>query len=346
MDTAVLPAYHDGDHGDDRGGDDRGGARPGHRGGERARARRLAAWLIVLAVLAIGTAGACYVFFVRTPTGQRFDNAALLGSYQQYSVTRAADNASLQRITADSFALVLVVLVAIGILRRRVLLGLAAAFTAGITVVGVDVLKHDVLTRPALVSTDYSITANSFPSGHTATAVACALALMLVSPPRWRGLVAVVAGFYAWGVAAQVQTAGWHRPSDAVGAALLAGAVVALVGAAFLLWRPTATSWSRPHRIALAILGLVALGSGAATVVGLTKVVRWLHNHQASVASTSAIRNDAYLTGVSATVVVVVVILAVLLILLGHVDLDHRPGRVWRAGEAPGAAGSSRHTWG
>jgi membrane-associated phospholipid phosphatase len=344
MDTAVLPAYHDG--GDDFDGGGAGGAGGrGGGGGERERAHRRAAWLVVLAVLAVGAAGTFYVLFVRTSTGQRFDNAALLGSYQQYPATRAADNAALQRITADSFALVLVALVSIGLLRRRILLGLAAAFTAGITVVGADILKRYVLSRPALVSTDYAITTNSFPSGHTATAVACALALMLVSPPRWRGVVAVVAGFYAWGVAAQVQTAGWHRPSDAVGAALLAGAVVALVGAVLLVWRPTATSWSRPHRIALTILGLVALGSGAGTAFGLLKVLRWLHGHSPSVASTSAIRNDAYLTGVSATVVVVVVVLAVLLLLLGHVDLDHRPRRVSRPRStalAAGAAGSWR----
>jgi membrane-associated phospholipid phosphatase len=314
--------------------------------GEEARARQRAGWLVVLAVLAIAAAGACYVLFVRTSTGQRFDNAALLGSYQQYSVTRAEDNAALQRITADSFAVVLAIIVGIGVLRRRVLLGLAAAFTAGITVVGADVLKHYVLSRPALTSTDYATTGNSFPSGHTATAVACALALMLVSAPRWRGLVAVIAGFYAWGVAAQVQTAGWHRPSDAIGAALLAGAVVALVGAAFLVWRPTATSWSRPHRLALAILGLVALGSGAGAAIGLVKVVRWLHDHQPSVASTAAVRNDAYLTGVSSTVVVVVVILGVLLILLGHVDLDHRPARAPRLGHLSGAGHSRRRAWG
>jgi membrane-associated phospholipid phosphatase len=294
------------------------------------RARRLAWWLTAAAVVALLAAGACYVLFVRTATGQRFDNDALLGSYQQYSVTRAADNAALRRISADSFALVLVGLVVIGVARRRVWLGLGAAFTAGITVAGASVLKHVVLSRPLLVPTDGTLLANSFPSGHTATAVSCALALMLVSPPRWRGLVAVVAGFYAWGVAAEVQTAGWHRPSDSVGAALLAGAVVSLVAAFFVRWRPVAISWSRPHRISLGILAVAGLASGAATAVGLAKVLRWLRDHQPSVASTTAIRNDAYLTGVSVTVLVVVVILAILLVLLGHVDLEHRPARGFR----------------
>jgi membrane-associated phospholipid phosphatase len=283
--------------------------------------RRLARRLVVAAAVALLAAVACYLLLVRTTTGQRFDDAALAGAFQQYPAERAASNRILHAISADSFAVVLALLVAIGVLRHRVLLGLAAGASAGISVVGVSLLKHLVLTRPDLVNGDGSLRFNTFPSGHTATAVSCALALMLVVPPRWRGVAAVVAGFYAWGTAAQVQTAGWHRPSDAVGGALLAFAVVALVGAGCLCVRPANLSRSRPHRPALAVLGAVGAGSALVAAIEMLRVLDWFHHH---VAATAVIRDDAYLTGVTVTVLVVVCTLVTLLILLGTVDLNRR----------------------
>jgi membrane-associated phospholipid phosphatase len=276
---------------------------------------------VVAAAVALVAAAACYLLFVRTTTGQRFDDAALAGAYQQYPAEREASNRILHAISGDSFAVVLALLVAIGVLRHRALLGLAAAASAGVSVVGVSILKHFVLTRPDLVTGDGKLGYNTFPSGHTATAVSCALALMLVVPPRWRGVTAVVAGFYAWGTAAQVQTAGWHRPSDAIGGALLAFAVVALVGAGCLWLRPAGLSRSRAHRPALAVLGLVGAGSALVAAIEMLRVLDWLHHH---VAATAAIRDDAYLTGVTVTVLVVVCTLATLLTLLGTVDLDLR----------------------
>jgi membrane-associated phospholipid phosphatase len=281
--------------------------------------RQLARRLVVAAALALLAAVACYLLMVRTTTGQRFDDAALAGAFQQYPAERAASNRILHAISADSFTAVLALLVAVGVLRHRVLLGLAAAASAGISVVGVSILKHFVLTRPDLVSGDDSLHFNTFPSGHTATAVSCALALMLVVPPRWRGVTAVVAGFYAWGTAAQVQTAGWHRPSDAIGGALLAFAVVALVGAACLRLRPADLSRSRAHRPAVAVLALVGAGSALVAAVEMLRVLDWLHHHAAA---TAAIRDDAYVTGVTVTVLVVVCTLTTLLALLGTVDLD------------------------
>jgi membrane-associated phospholipid phosphatase len=293
--------------------------------GQRDDAARLSNWLIVAAAGAVIAAIACYVIAIRTTVGQRFDDAALQGAYEQYPAERAASNHVLHAISADSFAVVLVILVVIGALRRRIRLGLGAASAAGISVIGVSILKHFVLTRPDLIATPWWIpTYNTFPSGHTATAVACALALMLVSPPRWRGVTAVVAGCYAWITAAQVQTAGWHRPSDAIGASLLAFAVVAAVAAFFVRRRPVAVSWSRPHRLALITLSLVGLGAAVATAVELHRLLWWLRQRQTYFTSTQAIRDHAYLTGVGFTIVVVVCTLLTLLILLGNVDLDHR----------------------
>ena len=200
---------------------------------------------------------------MHTSLGQRFDNAALSGSHLQHWKTRAKDISQLQQISADSFAVVLMLIAVVGILRRRPRLGIAAARAAASRGGGDRLLKNYVLTRPELAH-DSLITANTFPSGHTATAIACALALVLVTPPRWRGAAAVIGGSYAWITAAQVQTAGWHRPSDAVGAALLGFAAVATVAALLSRWRPSGYVEGTRHRIALAVLGVVWLAAAAA----------------------------------------------------------------------------------
>lgn len=295
---------------------------PAGTGAPRARRRFwLGAGLLALATVALGAMAACYLLLVWTPTGQRFDEAGLLGSYQQYPAARAASNQLLLHITAGSFAVVLALVVAIGIARQRILLGLGAAATAGATVAGADVLKH-VLPRPTLAANDVALTANSFPSGHVATAVGCALALMLVSPPRWRGAVAVVAGGYASVTAVQVQLAGWHRPSDAIGATLLAGAAMAMAMAGLLWLRPAAIDPGRTHRLALLFVGLVAVAAAGGAAVGFARVLRWLAANPAGPAGTAAVHDNAYLAGVGATTFVVTVVIGALLALLGRIDLD------------------------
>jgi membrane-associated phospholipid phosphatase len=297
---------------------------PGRDAGP-ALARRLA----VASVLAVICAALCYLVMVRTSLGQRFDDAAFDGAREQVPGLAATAGSQLRRITADSFALVLVALVAIGILRRRVLLGLGAAFAAGIAVVGTDVLKNQVLTRPVL--TVAGSTVNTFPSGHTTTAVACAMALMLVTPARWRGVAAVVAGAYAWVTAAQVQTAGWHRPSDAIGAAFLAFASVTGVGAVLAWTRPMGPPAQGHHRIAQGLLGVVGVANAVVISWGLIEVLRYLQEHARGLPVPAGMRRDAYITGLSVTVEVVVILLMVLLGLLGRANLDggERPPPFW-----------------
>ena len=279
--------------------------------------------LAFAAAIALMAAILCYLLLVRTSLGQRFDNAAYLGSQASAPGPRAVDGDQLRRITADSFAVVLVALVGMGVLRRRVWLGIGSALAAGVAVVGTDVLKHWILRRPALTATDSYVPGRTFPSGHTAAAVACALALVLVCAPRWRGLAAVVAGAYGWITAAQVQTAGWHKPSDAIGGALLAFASVAAV-AALLAWRrPVSMESARPHRIAFAVLAAVGLIDGLAMVLGLIRVLRDFKKSVPSPFETASIRSDAYFTGVTVTVFVVVLLVMAALALIGRVDIDH-----------------------
>jgi hypothetical protein len=303
---------------------DRAQPKPGNPPGRR---------LLLAAAVTAALAVTVYLVLVHTALGQRFDNAALLGSHQQGVSTRTGDIDELQRITADSFALVLAVLVGLGLVRRRPRLGLGVALAAGAAVVGTDLLRKTLLDRPLLVRSDSFFPVNTFPSGHTATAIACALALVVVSPPAWRGVSAVLAGSYAWFTAAAVQTAGWHRPSDAIGAALIAFAVVSVMAALIAFWRPVGSGRRYAHLPAFAVLGVVWVVAGVWSVLNGVRVLRFLSAHSDSFSPTPAILNDAYQFSVNLTIVVVVSLLAALLLLLGPYDLDQprTPLRVsWR----------------
>jgi membrane-associated phospholipid phosphatase len=280
--------------------------------------------LLVAAALATALAAMVYLVFVHTSLGQRFDNAALIGSQLGHASTRANDVTQLQRISADSFAVVLAAIAVLGIIRRRPRLGISAAVAAAIAVIGTDVLKNHLLSRPDLVAG--ALSNNTFPSGHTATAIACALALVMVTAPRWRGLAAVIAGSYAWITAAQVQTAGWHRPSDAIGAALLGFAAVATVAALLSRWRPSGYVERSRHLVSLSVLSVIWLAGAAIAGLEAIRVLHYLAAHDPSLTLTSGIERDAYHFSVGVTVVVVVSMLMLLLVLLRGHDFDEPAG--------------------
>jgi hypothetical protein len=278
--------------------------------------------LLLAAAVSASLAAVVYLVAVHTSLGQRFDNAALLGAHQQRFATRSDDVSMLQRITADSFAVVLLLLVGLGLARRRPRLGIGVATAAGLAVVITDLLRKVVLNRPFLVHSDSLYPANTFPSGHTATAIACALALVVVSPPAWRGISAILAGSYAAFTAAAVQTAGWHRPSDAIGAAFLSFAAMALVAAIIAAWRPVRSGPRYGHYPAFAVLGGVWLVASAFTAINAARVLHFLADHSESLNPTPAILNEAYQFSLNLTIVVVVTLLAAFLLLLGPYDLD------------------------
>lgn len=286
--------------------------------------------MIAAAVSAL-LCGVIYVLLVHTALGQRFDNAALIGAEQQAGGAKVTDETILRRITADSFALVLALIVGFGVVRRRARLGIAVAVAAGLSVVGTDLLRKVVLDRPYLVRSDAVFPVNTFPSGHTATAISCALALVIVSPPAWRGISAVVAGSYAWFTAAAVQTAGWHRASDAIGAAFLSFAVVAVLAAWVAARRPVGTGTRFAHLPAFGFLGLVWAGAAAYSALNAERVLRFLSAHPDSFTPTRGIYSDAYHFSIGLTIVIVVSLLGAMLLLLGRADLDEpRPGRAGR----------------
>jgi membrane-associated phospholipid phosphatase len=259
---------------------------------------------------------------VRTGLGQRLDNAALVGAHQQVPSERLNDAFFLEKINGPNFILVLMIIIGIGALRRRYWLGLTAAAGVLLAVAGVEFLKRVALGRPFLVSSDAVFPVNSFPSGHTAIAIACALALVIVTPPSLRGLSAVAAGTYAWITAADVQTAGWHRSSDAIGAAFIAFAVMALAAAALAKTRRVRTGQRLLHIPAFLVFAAVWVYTALKSAINAARVIHYLNTHAATQAPTTAIFNDAYQFNLNMTILVVVSLLVALLVLLRNYDLD------------------------
>jgi hypothetical protein len=178
----------------------------------------------------------------------------------------------------------LVVLMAQAALRRRIALSLVAAAVIIGAVCTTEVLKHWLLERPDLLAR--SLYRNSFPSGHTTVAFAVGVAATLVVPPRLRRPTAALAVLYAGGIGVAVVAAGWHRPSDVVGAYLVTTAWAA--GTVALAARYDDTAYLRTERswpegtvalhyllgaIALAALGFV--GAVGIAFAGETGRIGW-----------------------------------------------------------------------
>jgi membrane-associated phospholipid phosphatase len=293
-------------------------AAPGASTDEPTADRRLAVRLLLSSVLAIAGAILCYYLLLRTSLGQRFDYSAHIGSYPVNPNVLAGK--AMRSVTGYLVAVVIVVLVVIGFVRRRPLLGVAGAVAVGVAVVAADVLKDDVLTRPFLTR-EVPRAANSFPSGHAAATMVCAIALVLVVPARWRSLVAIFAGAYGCLSGVQQQTTSSHYPSDVIGATLLAFGAVAGVAGILAWFRPVEWGRNRYNGMTQAGLGVAAAVAGALSVWGVAKVLSWLGSHPVA-APAAAISYAAFLTGIALSVAVGIAVVIWFLALLGGAELS------------------------
>jgi membrane-associated phospholipid phosphatase len=259
---------------------------------------------------------------VRTHLGQRFDDAALIGAIQGNTQVRLSDGFFVARTSAGAFIVAMIAVLAVAWCRRRLRLGVALVVTAVLAVLVTHALKVDVLTRPDLLPSEFVIRKNSFPSGHTATAVAAAFVLVVVSPPSVRGGVAVLAGIYACVIASDVQTAGWHRPSDAIGACFVAFSLVAVTAAAVARRRQIGAGRRNTHPVAYGVLAIAWVVSAAVSVADAAHALATLRGSTDPRLATLSVRNDAHDFSIAMTVLVVATLLAALLALLGEADLD------------------------
>jgi membrane-associated phospholipid phosphatase len=228
------------------------------------------------------------------------------------------------------FAVTVVLLLLIGLLRRRAWLGVAVASAAIVAVAGSDALKLVGLPHPELVPGATGIlSTGTFPSGHTVTVMACALALVVVVPARWRGAAAVAAGGFTCLVAIEVQTALWHRPSDSIGGAFLAFAVISGALALVARFRPDWLRPARPNRVALTLLCGTAVVAAGATAWGVLAVVGKLPVSANYAKMPVSVGYAVHLAALAGTVVVIAGLLAVLLLLIGTATLRAEvPSRV------------------
>jgi len=119
------------------------------------------------------------------------------------------------------FALLGLILVAIGFLRGYPLVGVAA----GVVLVGANVTTQvlkPLLANPRGTFGDYGVAAAAFPSGHATAAMSLALAAVMVAPARLRPLVGFIGAGFALAVGFAIVSLDWHFPSDVAGGYLVA----------------------------------------------------------------------------------------------------------------------------
>lgn len=194
--------------------------------------------------------------FVFTITGQLVDELALRGAMRGASKLSGTALNVLGWATVIGAGGVLFVLL-LGLLRRRFSDGVLALVAFAGAVISSQLIKYHLLLRPGF-GIGYA-KMNSYPSGHATLAASLAVALLLVVPTRWRGPIAwcATAAVTLFGYATMI--AGWHRPSDVLGAVLLAGVWGYLV----LALRPLSPAPHTGRGWLLPALGTLGLAAGA-----------------------------------------------------------------------------------
>lgn len=281
--------------------------------------------LLAIAVLAAFLFCGVYLAAVHTHWGQRLDATAVEGSSRvdRPRVEKTTENL-LTTVTIGSVALVGggIVLVALG--RGRFHLAVAAGLVVFGSDVSAELLKRVILTRPDLIGPGLHGFVNTFPSGHTTVAMSLALAAVLVTPRRARGIVAVIGTAYAIGIGEAVLISGWHRPSDAIGSYLLVMVWAALTAAwlagshARLVRRQGSDSSATPIiSPVVAALGAAAL---AVSFIGMATVAFALRADRLDTVDL----NTAYLAASAAILGVGVLVTTTFVFLLRGLTLDPR----------------------
>jgi membrane-associated phospholipid phosphatase len=122
-------------------------------------------------------------------------------------------------------------LVLAGIMRGRRREALAAAAIIVLAPLSAEVLKPLLAHSHARAGTVH-IAAASWPSGHSAAALALAVSATILAPRRARALVAILGGGFALAVGCALLIQAWHMPSDVLGGYLIAALWGALALAA------------------------------------------------------------------------------------------------------------------
>ncbi|GID92645.1 phosphatase PAP2 family protein [Amorphoplanes digitatis] len=241
---------------------------PADRGGGRGFWHAVGHAFVAL-LAAAGVAGV-YLACVRTPLGQSVDTLMMRGADVDHPRVVEVLNRALNGTTLVSLVLVCVAAAAIGFVRRRVDLAVAA----GVLVLGANASTRLFKIRLPRPNLDDFPAPNSFPSGHTTAAASVAFALILVLPFAIRGTVALIGAAYVTVIAIATVWAEWHRPSDTVAALLVVLAWGAGASALVRAYRSRITGVTvRPNRMAMLIFGGVGALSALAGLLGVGAVL-------------------------------------------------------------------------
>lgn len=284
------------------------------------RARRTPLNLVVISVGASWATIVLYLAFVRTYTGQSVDQLAWSGGPGRYSVWSPTAANRYEMLATIGLSLAMLAVIATGLIRRKPrMLGAAAVLVVG-TWVTVRLLKT-VLGRPWLTDVPGADMINTYPSGHTAAAAAIAGAALLVAPPRWRALTAVMAGGAATAMGVLTLHAGWHRASDAIGAFTVELAWLAAVVVCLIWWRGRARPETRHRgRWAYTTLATIALVTGLWGAIGMVGTALTVRRADDSVTAADARR--AYSSSALFVVSMGALTTAVALSGLAEIELD------------------------
>jgi membrane-associated phospholipid phosphatase len=190
--------------------------------------------LLSTAVCAL-LAAAVYVAAVHVPAVEQADMRTLEGFMGLWALPGAHFSLDLVRLFNPlPFAILASALVVWALVAGRK----RAAAVALLTMVGAGVTTQ--ILKPLLATQrDYPswhwMGPEAYPSGHTTAAMSLALALVIVSSPRWRPLAAAAGGLLTVGMVFSLLVLGSHYPSDVAGGILVATGWACLSTAALRL---------------------------------------------------------------------------------------------------------------
>jgi len=224
----------------------------------------------LVGVLAAVGVAVVYYACVRTPLGQTVDTLVMRGADVDHPRVVQVLQRALNGTTLVSLVAICLTAAAIGVVRRRADLAIAAA----ILVLGANASAQLLKSRLERPDLDGFAMPNSFPSGHTTAAASVAFALILVLPFAVRGTVALIGAAYVTIIAVATVWAEWHRPSDTVAALLVVLAWAALASTLVRARRVRITGvTARPNRLAMLLFTVVGAIASVAGLLGLGAVV-------------------------------------------------------------------------
>jgi len=197
-----------------------------------------------------------------TAPGQVLDTILMEGTMRSASQYEAFSTLITGIVSVPVMVAAGIVVALVAAARRRPTLAgraLGAVIGANITT---QILKDYILTRPNLGVTTGA--GNSLPSGHTTVAVTLSLALIVVAPQWFRSPSAWIGWAWTSLMGVSVMMEGWHRPSDVITAALIAGAWALALSPIERRPRHGAQVQRVMVWISLGLIVIALLGTGAA----------------------------------------------------------------------------------